>query len=65
MTKLRERMTQDLQLRNFSENTIVCYLRAVRQYAEHFGKSPDKLGSKQLRQYLLYLLEEKKVPQGT
>ena len=65
MSKLRERMTQDLRLRNFSEGTIVCYLRAIRQYAEHFGKSPDQLNREHLRQYLLHLIEEKQVPQGT
>jgi len=65
MSKLRERMIQDLRLRNVAESTIVCYVRAVRQYAEYFGKSPDQLGSTHLRQYLLHLIEEKKVPQGT
>lgn len=65
MTKLRQRMIEELRLRNFSENSIVCYVRAVRQYAEFFRKSPDQLNSTHLRQYLLHLIEEKKVPQGT
>lgn len=65
MTTLRERMTQDLRLRNFADNSIISYLRAVRQYAEYFNRSPDQLDDKHLRKYLLYLLEEKKVAQGT
>lgn len=65
MTELRQRMIEDLRLRNFSENTVVCYVRAVRQYAQHFGKSPDRLDAGHLRQYLLHLLEVQKVAQGT
>lgn len=37
----------------------------MRQYAEFFGRSPDQLGAEHLRKYLLYLIEEKQVPQGT
>lgn len=65
MTELRRRMIEDLRLRNVARNTVVCYVRAVRQYAEFFGRSPDKLDDKHLRQYLLYLIEKKKVSQGT
>ena len=65
MTPLRERMIEDLRLRNFAENSIESYIRAVRQYAEYFGKSPDQLNSEHLRKYLLYLREEKRVAQGT
>lgn len=65
MTELRQKMIEDLRLRNVAQNTVVCYVRAVRQYAEFFGRSPDKLDAKHLRQYLLYLIEEKKVSQGT
>ncbi len=59
MTKLRERMIEDLRLRNVSESTIVCYVRAVRQYAEFFGRSPDQLDSTHVRQFLLHLIEAK------
>jgi integrase/recombinase XerD len=60
MTSLRKRMTEDLQLRNFSEVTIRTYIRVVQRFAEHFGKSPEQLGAEQVRQYLLYLLNDKK-----
>lgn len=65
MTPLRERMIGDLRLRNFAENTIDNYVRAVRQYADFFRMSPAELTSEHLRKYLLYLREEKKVAQGT
>lgn len=55
MTELRNRMIQDLQLRGFSERTQEMYVRAVRQLAEHFHKSPDQITEEELRQYFLYI----------
>jgi hypothetical protein len=36
------------------------HLRAVTEFAQHFGKAPDKLGLKELRSYQAYLLKERK-----
>jgi integrase/recombinase XerD len=55
MTVLRQRMIEDMQLRGLSEKTQDAYARAVRQLAEHYGRSPDRIGEEELRQYLLYL----------
>jgi site-specific recombinase XerD len=41
------------------------YLREVSNYAKHFGKSPEQLGEEQLREYLLYLLNERNLSIGT
>ena len=60
MTPLRKQMIEELQLRNLSENTVTAYVGAVRRFAQYFGRSPEKLGPDQVRQYLLYLLNEKK-----
>jgi integrase/recombinase XerD len=60
MTPLRKRMLEELQLRNLSENTVKTYIAAVQRFAHHFGKSPERLGPEHVRQYLLYLLNEKK-----
>lgn len=65
MTLLRERYIEDMRLRNFAENTINNYVRAVRQFAEYFKTSPDRLTPDQLRKYLVYLSTEKKAAQGT
>ncbi len=60
MTKLRQRMIEDLQLRGMSERTQEMYVRAVRQLAEHYNKSPDKISEEELRCYFLYIKNVKK-----
>ena len=65
MTRLRKMMLEELQRRNYSESTIRGYLRAVQQFAKHFGKSPDQLGPDELRTYQAYLLKERKLAVGT
>ena len=65
MTPLRQRMLEDMQLRGFSARTQECYLAAVRQLAEHFHCSPDRLTEEDLRQYFLYLANEKQVARAT
>jgi site-specific recombinase XerD len=54
-------MVAGLQLRGLSEKTQESYVRAVRQLAEHQGKSPDGIGEEELRQYLLYLKNDEQV----
>jgi integrase/recombinase XerD len=59
MTPLRQRFTQDLQLRNYAPRTISVYVAAVARFARHFGRSPDLLDADHVRQYQLHLLEKK------
>ena len=61
MTEVYERMREDMQIRNFAESTKQHYLSAVVAYAEHFGRWPEELGAQHIREYQLYLLNEKKV----
>ncbi len=65
MTTLRQRMLEDLRIRNYSPSTVRCYIRAVAEFAKHFNKPPDKLGPKEIRTWQLYLLDKKRVKLST
>jgi integrase/recombinase XerD len=65
MTALRQRMLEDLRIRNCAPSTVECYIRAVAAFAKHFNKSPDQLGPEEIRKYQLFLLNEKKVKLST
>ena len=58
-TTLRQRMHQDLQLAGLAEATQTAYLRALRQLAAHFWRPPDQITEHELREYLLYLKNER------
>lgn len=65
VTPLRQRMLADLQLHGLSAKTQTLYVRAVRQLAEHYHKAPDLITEAELRQYFLYLQQEKQVAPRT
>ena len=65
MTPLRQRMLEDMQLRGLSPATQRAYLQAVQYFAQHFGTSPDQLTEEHLRQYFLYLRNDKRVVRST
>jgi len=59
MTPLRQRLIDDLRIRNRSPRTIEAYVRHVAQFARYFGHSPEVLGPEEVRRYQLHLLERK------
>jgi len=61
MTILRQRVTEDMQIRNLSPCTQATYLQQITQFACYFGKSPDLLGLEDIRTYLIYLTNERKL----
>jgi integrase/recombinase XerD len=65
MTPLRQRMTEDMQVRNLALNTQTCYVQQVSLFARHFDKSPEQLGPEDIRAYQVYLTNEKKLAPGS
>jgi integrase/recombinase XerD len=65
MTPLRQRMIEDMQLRGLSTGTQAAYVGAVRALAVYYGKSPDQLSDEELRQYFVYLTNERRLARST
>jgi site-specific recombinase XerD len=61
MTSLRQRMLEDMQLRNLSPLTQRSYVEHVSRFARHFGRSPALLGPEEIRAYQVYLTNEKQL----
>ena len=61
LTPLRQRMFEDMQLRNYSPSTMDSYLRCVADFARHFHASPEHLGPEHIRTYQLFLIQEKQL----
>ena len=56
-----QRMVGDMQLRNLADATIDAYTYHVHKFCQFFGKPAEQLGPEEIRQYQLYLVNEKKV----
>lgn len=65
MTELRQRMLEDLRIRNLSENTQRIYLHQVAAFARHFGRSPAELGPEHVRTWQVHLVQERQVAWST
>src|SRR5215813_6120624 len=62
MTRLRKMMLEELQRRNYSENTTRHYIRTVEEFARRFQCSPDRLGPRHIREYQAELFQKGKSP---
>jgi site-specific recombinase XerD len=65
MTVLRQKMIEDMQLHGFAIRTQEAYLSAVSQLAKHYRKAPDQINEEELRQYFLFLKNEKHAARAT
>lgn len=65
MTRLRRRMEEELKLRGYSPATIKAYIGAVKNFAAFQHRPPDEMGAEEVRAYLLYLTEERKLSPST
>jgi site-specific recombinase XerD len=58
-------MIEDMQLHGYAEKTQQAYLAAVRGLARYYRRSPDELSAEEIRQFFLYLVNDKAVASGT
>lgn len=61
MTSLRQRMTEDMQVRNLALNTQTSYLRQVSLFARFFNKSPELLSPEDIRTYQVYMTNDREL----
>ena len=61
MSELRQQMLADLRIRNYAERTQEIYIGRVAEMARHFKRSPEELTKEEVRGYLRYLKEERRV----
>jgi site-specific recombinase XerD len=58
MTPLRQRMIDELRIRNYSPRTVKTYVMHVARFARHFKRSPEQLGAEEVRAYQLALIDQ-------
>jgi integrase/recombinase XerD len=65
MGVIRERMIGEMELRGMAPATKKSYLACYRLFAAHFMKSPEQLGTEEVKAFLLHLVRERKVGPST
>src|SRR5215204_6276131 len=61
MTEMRRRMEEELKLRGCSPRTHKTYVHWVRRFAEHYHQPPERMGTREVRAFLVHLLEDQKL----
>ncbi len=59
MTPLRQRMIEDMRIRNLAPLTQTAYVEHVLRFACYFGRSPEQLGPAEIRTWLIHLTEDR------
>ena len=59
--QITEAVKKELKLRGYSQNTIKVYLHHIERYISYFAKDPKELDEGHIRDYMLYLIDKKKV----
>jgi hypothetical protein len=65
VTRLRKTMLEELDRRNFSQNTTRTYVRIVEDFARYFHRQPDQLGHEHIREYQAHLFRQRKLAANT
>lgn len=60
MSPLRQRMIEDMTVRNLPPSTQQSYIYAIAKFSRHFGYAPDRLSFEQVRAYQLHLIGQKR-----
>src|SRR5690242_16131198 len=58
-------MLEELQRRNYAQNTVRTYIKIVERFAKHFGRSPERLGPEHIREYQVHLFHDCHLSPGT
>jgi site-specific recombinase XerD len=58
-------MLDELQRRNYAQNTVRSYIKAVEDFARYFGKPPERLGPEHIREYQVHLFRDRKLTAST
>lgn len=61
LTPLTKRLAEDMQVRNLSPRTIDSYTYHVDKFTQYFNQGAEELGPEQIREYQLYLINDRKV----
>jgi len=65
VTKLLQRLHDELVRRHYATTTRESYLKIVKAFHRHTGRRLDRIGPDDLRRYQVFLLEERKLAVGT
>jgi integrase/recombinase XerD len=65
VTHLRKMMLEELQRRNYAQNTTRYYIRTVEEFARYFHCRPDRLGPRHIREYQAMLFHKRKMAPGS
>jgi len=65
VTRLRKLMLDELQRRNYSQNTVRLYIHVVEDFAKYFRRPPDQRGPDHIREYQVHLFRDRKLSAGT
>ena len=57
VSPLRQRMLEDMRMRNLAPKTQAAYIRAVIRFGEFLGKSPHTASDEDLRRFQLHLVD--------
>ena len=65
MGKLHDQMRDDLLLKAYSPHTLKAYLSSVRHFVKYYMRSPQDMGEKEVRDFLLHLVRDRKASPAT